>query len=87
MSAIQSIVFMINKGWTTQQARSWLSEHGIKPLKRVHKLKNELRYRIRDPKKFKRYITKKMNNGILFVIEFSTQSHEFSVQFHQPTAL
>ena len=69
MSQIQSIVFLRQSGWNKKNARSWLKSHKIKPLKRVHELKNELRYRIREPN-FKRYITKKSNDGILFVIGF-----------------
>lgn len=40
--------------FTTTQARKILKKMKIKPLKRVHITKQYLRYRLLDPKKFKK---------------------------------
>ncbi len=69
MSTVQAVIFN-NKKWTSEKARSWLKSHEYIPLKRVHKTTNFLRYRIKDPSKFKRFTTKKMSNGIELVIGF-----------------
>jgi hypothetical protein len=72
MSEIQSVVFKATR-YDTTKARKWLSDHGFKPIKRVDKAANTLRYRIRDPKKYKSFITKKLNGkGILLVIGFKS---------------
>lgn len=69
MSVVQAVIF--NKSFfTTRQARSWLKHHGYKPIKRVHKTKNYLRYRIREPSHIYKTITKKISNGVALVIEF-----------------
>jgi len=68
-SEIHTIYFDKNK-WTTTTARNWLKTHDQKPIKKVHITPNELRYRLVDPKKFSRFITKKTKDGINFVIGF-----------------
>jgi hypothetical protein len=78
MSEIHSIVFIPNRKnpWTTTKARKWLKKHNLTPLKRVHKITSSktgiihLRYRIRDPKLYKRFITKKTKEGINIIIGF-----------------
>lgn len=79
MSEIQSIVFIPNgkNKWNSSKARNWLKAHNFKPIKRVDKLKSsetgkvtQLRYRIADPSKFKRFITKKTSEEINFIIGF-----------------
>ncbi len=67
--SLHSVVFLKDKGWNSNKAREWLKKHDYKPIKRVHKTENTLRYRLRPPK-FKRYITKKIKNGINLVIGF-----------------
>jgi hypothetical protein len=69
MSEIHSVLFDINK-WTTAKARAWLKKENLKPIKKVHKQENFLRYRLHDPSKYKRFITKKLDNGIDLVIGF-----------------
>lgn len=69
MSKIQSIIFMKNQGWSIKLAKEWLKLYKIKPIKKEHIKKNEIRFRLREPN-FKRYITKKEPNGIMFVIGF-----------------
>lgn len=69
MSEIQAVLF--NKHMvTTKQAEKWLKDNKIKPMKRVHKTKNLLRYRIRLPSKYKRMRYKKINSFVSFIIGF-----------------
>lgn len=71
MSEIHSIYFMENQGWSPQKARTWLKIHNYKPIKPVHRMGNELRYRIKDPKLFKSFTTKKISDdGIYLVFGF-----------------
>jgi len=63
---LQSVVFDSNY-WTSKQALKFLKKHNIKPLKRVHKINNNLRYRINEPNARYKYITKKLNDGISLV--------------------
>ena len=65
-SEIHTIYFMRPK-WTTTKAREWLKNHNYIPIKRVHKMGNELRYRIRDPAQFKTFRTKKLKDDIYIV--------------------
>ena len=67
--SLQSVVFNVNKGWDSEKARQWLKQHKYKPLKRVHKVKNTLRYRIKEPK-YKRYITRKTNKGVNLIFGY-----------------
>ena len=66
-SEIQAVLF---KNTTTENARKWLSKKKLKPIKRVHKTKNYYRYRINNPKKYKRMRFKKINENISFIIGF-----------------
>jgi len=79
MSEIQSVVFIPNgkNKWNSSKARNWLKAHNFNPIKRVDKLKSsetgkitQLRYRITDPRKYMRFITKKTTDEINFVIGF-----------------
>lgn len=69
MSHIQAVNFNSNF-WKSSEARTWLKHYGLTPLKKVHKTKNFLRYRIVDPRYFKRFITKKLPDEIEFIIGF-----------------
>jgi hypothetical protein len=66
---IQSILFDRNI-WSIPNAYSWLVEHSIKPLKKPHLTEKYIRYRIRLPTKYKRFITRKTYNGISLVLGF-----------------
>ncbi len=66
-SEIHSIVFK-SRWWSPIRARKWLSEHGHVPIKRVDRTKNTLNYRIKDPKLFKTFITKKISPSINLVL-------------------
>lgn len=47
-----------NRKWTPTTARKWLKDHNEVAIKPVHKTLNWLRYRLRDPAMFKRFVTK-----------------------------
>lgn len=78
MSELHSVIFHKTKShnWTQAKAKKFLNEHKIKPIKKVHitYLKNgkinSLRYRIRPPEIFKKFITKKTDSDVSFVIGF-----------------
>lgn len=69
MSEIQAIIFD-NKKWTTMKAREWLKTHNFKPIKAVHRTLSYLRYRIRDPRKYKSFSLSKKIDGIRMVIGY-----------------
>jgi len=69
-STVQAVVF--GKNWTTKKARQWLKEKKWKPIKRVHITSGGfLRYRLRDPKQYKKFIWKSTNKGINLIIGFT----------------
>ena len=47
--SIQAVLFGISD-WSTNDARKWLKNHNITPIKNVHKTDHYLRYRIKTPK-------------------------------------
>src|SRR5947208_3322243 len=53
-------------GWTPTSARDWLTAHGFKPLKKVHKKGRELRYRIRSPAKYRNLLRRNLPGDIHF---------------------
>lgn len=71
MSELHSVVFkdMPNNTWTTKEAKAWLKHYKLKPIKRVDIVKvdgviSQRRYRIKDPKLYKSFITKPvLSNG------------------------
>jgi len=65
---IQAILFKKDK-FTADKARKFLKKHNYKPIKRVHKTDNYLRYRIRRPKKGTMYRLIDFGNDIKAVIE------------------
>lgn len=65
---VQSVYFM-KPYYTNEKALKWLNSYGYKPIKPVHELGDELRYRIREPT-FKRYITRIISNGVHLVIGY-----------------
>jgi hypothetical protein len=66
---VQSVVFDKDM-FTILQAKKWLKEHGFKYGK-VDKKLNTLRFRQMDPLTYKKYRTKKIIPGILFVLGFN----------------
>ncbi len=73
MSKLQSVAFLIDKGWTQTRAEKWLTKRKLKTSyygKGVDKkFKNQLRYRQAKPN-FEKYTTKKYKNGINLIIGF-----------------
>ena len=69
-SKIQAVVFLKPK-WNVTKARKWLRDHKIKPKKLPDfKFKNQIRFRIEDPKKFKRFSTKKTKDDVNLILGF-----------------
>ncbi len=68
-SEVQSVVFD-KKYYTDKEAREWLKKHNFKGLD-VDEKKNVLRYRQKDPKKFKRFRMKEIKKGIKFCIGYN----------------
>jgi len=69
MSEVQAVLFD-NTRWTATTARAWLKENEFKPIKRVDKTENLLRYRITPPSRYKRFRIKRAKDGVSFVIGF-----------------
>lgn len=69
MSELHTVLFKKNI-WTIPKAQQWLSEHNIKPIKAPRETKNFYRIRIKDPKLFKSFSTKVLDNGIELVFGF-----------------
>lgn len=59
------ILFDIDK-WTTARARAWLKKHNFEPMKRVHKMENNLRYSL-TPADYSRYSSKSISDDIVIV--------------------
>lgn len=67
MGEIQAVIFKDNV-YNTLKSRTWLKNHNLKPIKRVHHTDNYFRYRIREPEQFKRFITKSIDYGKIKLI-------------------
>jgi len=67
-SQVQSILFERSK-WTYAKAMEWLVKHNYSPLK-IDITNNFYRFRIFPPSMFSRFRTKKVSDGIEFVIGF-----------------
>jgi hypothetical protein len=68
-SMVQSVIFEKNK-WTPEQAKIWVLRSGLRAMKQPHLEGSHWRIRIKDPREFKRFITKKLDHGIDLVIGF-----------------
>ena len=66
---IQSVYFM-KPYFNNEKALKWLDTHSFKPIKKVHILGDELRYRIKEPK-YKRYTTRILPNNVYLVIGYN----------------
>lgn len=69
-SEVQSVVFDKKYFKSAKDARTWLTNNNFKPIKRVDKKANTLRYRITDPKQYKDFRMKKIKKGISLVLGF-----------------
>ncbi len=71
MSEKQSIVFFTNKGWNETSANKWLKIHNLHPIKDVDKhINGQLRFRLTNPGKYKRFRTIVTKEGINIIIGF-----------------
>ena len=68
MSKIQAILFDKHH-WTFNKIAEFLVEHDFNPIKKMHITDNYYRIRLRKPNKTKKYRTKKINDGLKFIIE------------------
>ena len=68
MSEIQSIHIPINK-YTKKEAWDWILQHGFTPIKET-KESNYYKFRLDDPKYYKRFRTKVLDNGIQLILGF-----------------
>jgi len=66
---VQAVTFAADR-WTPGGARNWLQRHGYTPLKRAHRTRGQLRYRIAEPVLGARYATKVLPGGIDLVLMF-----------------
>jgi hypothetical protein len=69
-SKIQAIIFAIKNFPKSEDAREWLRKHKYKPIKRVHRTKKFLRYRLAEPNNKKQHRTHKIKEGIKMIIEY-----------------
>ncbi len=59
--------------WKAPGARRWMKDHDYKPIKRVHKTENYLRYRLSEPDSSKTYRTIDFgDSGIKAVMEYDS---------------
>jgi len=68
-SEIQALAFP-KKDYNEKSIIDWLYKHQYKPLKAVDKIQRPNFYRVRltPPKKYKRYTTKILNDGIELIL-------------------
>lgn len=63
---IHSVLFNRDKV-STVDARKWLKNHNLVPIKPVHKTSDKLRYRIRDPALYKSFVSRIINPNVTLV--------------------
>ncbi len=68
-SEIHGILFDKTK-YTEAEAKKYLKEHNMKPIKRVHITEKFFRYRLVDPKVFKYFRIKKIGGGVEYILGF-----------------
>lgn len=66
---VQSITFDKNV-WTILGAHQWMIKHRFYPIKSPDITRNRLRFRLENPSKFSRFITKVLPKGIELIIGF-----------------
>lgn len=68
-SEIQA-VYGMQPYWNVKSLRAWLKENKLRPIKSVRFEGREIRYRIRPPFKYKRFITKALPGHLYLVIGY-----------------
>ncbi len=66
-SKIQAVIFN-KKYWTTDKARRWLKKNKLKNIAKCRQTSNYYRYRITNPRKYKHFVTKKINKDKIDLI-------------------
>ena len=69
MSKIQAILFD-RQYYNFKDIVSFLAQHNLHPIKKVHLTKQYYRVRLRRPNHQKQYRTKNIKKGLKFIIEF-----------------
>lgn len=69
MSKIHAVIFD-KSHWTKALAHHWLVKNNLKPIAPVRETLHFYRYRIRDPKQFKHFITRNLHGHIELIIGF-----------------
>ena len=72
MYSVQAVLIHKKRGMTKKKALTLVHSLGYKPIKDVHETKNYYRYRIADPKKFRGFITKKLNAIVSLVVGYTS---------------
>ena len=67
--SVQAVIFS-REMFNSDAARKFLKKHKLVPMKRVHKTKRYLRYRIAEPKEGTKKRIKTITNGIKFILEY-----------------
>ncbi len=70
MQSIQSIYALTTDNWTPKKLRKWIRDHGLKPIKSLHRNGRQLRYRITDPSKYSKFRVTVLRNGVHIVRGF-----------------
>lgn len=66
-SGIQSVTFK-RDNWDIFNSHQWLMKHLLYPIKGPHITDTTIRYRLINPKRFSRFITKNINDDISLII-------------------
>ncbi len=74
-SEIQAVVFLKRGSdgkktkWNVTKARGWLTKHKLAPIKPpdTTMFKNQIRFRLKDPSKYKKFTTKKLEDINLII--------------------
>jgi hypothetical protein len=66
---IQSVLFNRDV-WNIFSAHQWLIKHFLYPIKSPDITENFIRFRINNPSKYKRFITKKLPKDIEIIIGY-----------------
>lgn len=56
--------------YTKTKAQNWVKKHGFHQIKPTHSTAHLHRIRLQNPNKFKRFRTKRIGDGIEFVMGF-----------------
>jgi len=63
---IQAIIFS-KKKWTVPSSQNWVYSHGYKPITNVRITDNYIRWRLRDPKKYRQFVIKPIGKNIKYI--------------------